>query len=62
MQPSNAKRRGERISVHTNVRLPGGREGGGGTGEKPEYMKDSDVKLAEKLLINNSSNSETESL
>ena len=28
--------------------------GGGGTGEKPEYMKDSDVKLAEKLLINNS--------
>lgn len=36
--------------------------GKGGTGEKPEYMKDSDVKLAEKLLINNSSNSETESL
>lgn len=40
----------------------GGREGRGGTGEKPEYMKDSDVKLAEKLLINNPSNSETESL
>lgn len=40
----------------------GGGKGGGGTGEKPEYMKDSDVKLAEKLLINNSSNSETESL
>lgn len=39
-----------------------GGEGRGGTGEKPEYMKDSDVKLAEKLLINNSSNSETESL
>lgn len=58
--PSNAKRRGKGISVHTNG-CRGGREGGG-TGEKPEYMKDSDVKLAEKLLINNSSNSETESL
>ena len=34
---------------------PGGGKEGGGTGEKPEYMKDSDVKLAEKLLINNSS-------
>lgn len=53
MQPSNAKRRGEGISVHTNG-CPGGGKGGG-TGEKPEYMKDSDVKLAEKLLINNSS-------
>lgn len=58
--PSNAKRRGEGISVHTNGCRGGGK--GGGTGEKPEYMKDSDVKLAEKLLINNSSNSETESL
>ena len=58
--PSNAKRRGEGISVHTNG-CRGGRERGG-TGEKPEYMEDSDVKLAEKLLINNSSNSETESL
>lgn len=51
--PSNAKRRGEGISVHTKG-CPGGGKGGG-TGEKPEYMKDSDVKLAEKLLINNSS-------
>lgn len=30
----------------------GGREGGG-IGEKFEYMKDLDVKLVEKLLINN---------
>ena len=42
--------------------VAGGGGKGGETGEKPEYMKDSDVKLAEKLLINNSSNSETESL
>ena len=48
-----SKRRGEGISVHTNG-CPGGGKGGG-TGEKPEYMKDSDAKLAEKLLINNSS-------
>ena len=49
--PCNAKRRGEGISVHTKG-CPGGGKGGGGTGEKPEYMKDSE---REKLLINNSS-------
>ena len=48
-----SKRRGEGISVHTNG-CPGGGKGGG-PGEKPEYMKDSEVKLAEKLLINISS-------